>query len=594
MPPVIPIIKMESSVQQWLNEQCGRLPGILHGLVLLGVRGSQSLPAAVWPAASRPPIEVYAAARDTLLGKLPIQRVSPSETSHNRIFSIPIRLGDYPAGALAFTFDPQEALSDDEVFGQLRQALAKLYPILGSLQNTSPGGSEALRLHATILSHPDAAQASTAFANELSSIFHCRRVSIGLVSHGTVRVTAVSHSSGPVTGSEAFGDVEAVMEEAVDQGAVIIFPAPKEAKPRITLAHAALAKAAQQSVLTLPMVVDGEIEGAVTLEAPGEAAFNEEERQMLEHLIGLLGPLLILKRRADESVWQRSKRLLAQRWALIKAPGMNRTKAVAVAVLAGLLLLTFVPVPWRITAPARVEGVVQRVLAAPSDGFLQQVKARPGDVVKRGQVLVELAQQDLLLERRKWQGELAQHENAYGAAMSKGDRVQLAISMARMQEVQAQLDLIQQQLARSSLTAPFDGVVTEGDLAQSLGAPVQKGTVLMTVAPQGRFRIMVEVDERDIAYVANGMEGALAPTARPGDRHGFRVSRITPVATVIDERNVFEVECSLNATGASGAQTLRPGMKGVAKIQVGYRPMGWILFHRFADWLRLKIWRWGA
>jgi hypothetical protein len=33
--------------------------------------------------------------------------------------------------------------------------------------------------------------------------------------------------------------------------------------------------------------------------------------------------------------------------------------------------------------------------------------------VKAGQVLAELAEQDLQLERSKWASELAQHENAY-------------------------------------------------------------------------------------------------------------------------------------------------------------------------------------
>jgi multidrug resistance efflux pump len=43
---------------------------------------------------------------------------------------------------------------------------------------------------------------------------------------------------------------------------------------------------------------------------------------------------------------------------------------------------------------------------------------RPGDLVKAGQVLAELAEQDLQLEHNRWASELAQHENAYAAAMA--------------------------------------------------------------------------------------------------------------------------------------------------------------------------------
>jgi hypothetical protein len=585
---------MEATVQDWLNDHFGKIPGIRHGLVLLGTRGGQSLPAAVWPPESRPPIEVYAAARDTLLGKLPMQRVSPSETSHNRIFSMPIRLGDRSAGALAIAVDPVEAEADDLVLTRLRQGLARLYPLLNAMQSASPGSSEALRLYATALSQPDFAQACTAFANELAAIFHCNRVSIGLNINGTARVTAVSHGSGVIEASEAYAEVEAAMEEAMDQGAAILYPLPKDAKPKITLAHAALARTTQGSILSLPLIVDARVEGAITLEGPGEAAFNADELSLLEHLATLLAPLLILKRRAGESAWQRLRSQAGIPVEALRTPGLNRIKLIAGGVIATLLALLIVPVPYRVTAPARIEGSVQRVLAAPADGFLQQVHARPGDVVKQDQVLIDLARQDLALEQRKWQSELAQHENAYGAAMSKGDRGQLAISMGRMQEAQAQLDLVQQQLARSSLAAPFDGIVTEGDLMQSLGTPVRKGQVLMTVAPHDRYRIVVEVDERDIGYVALAQTGSLAPTARPGDRSAFVVSRITPVATVIDERNVFVVEGAFSDTRPQSTQGLRPGMKGVAKISAGYRPLGWLFFHRLGNWLRLNFWRWGG
>ncbi len=152
------------------------------------------------------------------------------------------------------------------------------------------------------------------------------------------------------------------------------------------------------------------------------------------------------------------------------------------------------------------------------------------------------------------------------------------------------VSLVRQQLSRASLTAPFDGIVTEGDLSQSLGAPVRKGHVLMTVAPRDRYRLIVEVDERDIDLVRQGQEGTLAPTARPGDRWAFSVSRVTPVARALDERNVFEAE---GRFGESSVQGLRPGMKGVAKIAVGYRPLAWIMLRRAVGWLRLSLWRWG-
>jgi hypothetical protein len=34
----------------------------------------------------------------------------------------------------------------------------------------------------------------------------------------------------------------------------------------------------------------------------------------------------------------------------------------------------------------------------------------------------------------------------------------------------------------------------------------------------------------------------------------------------------------------------RPGMTGVAKISVGWRPLAWVATRRLIDYLRIKLW----
>jgi multidrug resistance efflux pump len=206
--------------------------------------------------------------------------------------------------------------------------------------------------------------------------------------------------------------------------------------------------------------------------------------------------------------------------------------------------------------------------------------------VRAGQVLGELSSQDLELERKRRESELRQHENAYRAAEARNDRTQMVISQSRAAEAQALLDLAQARLDRSRLVAPFDGIVIKGDLSQSLGAPVQKGEVLMVLAPGDAYRLILEVDEADIGAVRPGQRGQLALASRPEAPLAFTTRRIVPVAASADGRNYFEVEASLDRSDAG----LRPGLGGVAKIATGSRPLAWLLFHRFADWLRLAAW----
>jgi hypothetical protein len=117
---------------------------------------------------------------------------------------------------------------------------------------------------------------------------------------------------------------------------------------------------------------------------------------------------------------------------------------------------------------------------------------------------------------------------------------------------------------------------------------VKKGDALMTLAPEHDFRVIVEVDERDVGDVKTGKPGSLALTALPGDARPFEVNRITPVATAGQGRNYFEVEAKLKVKDVE----LRPGLIGVAKIEAGSRSLLWILTHRMYGWLRLTLWSW--
>jgi multidrug resistance efflux pump len=162
----------------------------------------------------------------------------------------------------------------------------------------------------------------------------------------------------------------------------------------------------------------------------------------------------------------------------------------------------------------------------------------------------------------------------------------MVISQSKAAETQAMLTLAETQLDRTKLLAPFDGIVIKGDLSQTLGAPVQRGEVLMVLAPNDSFRLILEVDETDIASIQPGQQGELALAARPEQPLAFTTRRIVPVATAAEGRNYFEVEATPDAAQAN----LRPGLSGVAKIEVGQRSLGWLLFHRAAAWLRLSLW----
>ena len=447
---------------------------------------------------------------------------------------------------------------------------------------------KALQLLASLLSHERFSGAASAFTSELAALMGVDEVAVGFDDNGGAIVVSLSRRADFQSESELVQSLAAAMDEALVQRATVIFP-PAPGSAQITLAHAELVRTHGVSAFTVPMAADGDVYGAVTLLRNGPDPLQSDEIERCENLVCLAGPILKLKRDAELPWHKRLRHSLRTFSTALFGPGHLRMKGLSAATAAILAALTLLPVGYHISAPARLEGAVQASLVAPADGFLRNANVRPGDHVTANQILAELSQEELLLERRRWESAHAQHANAAPAALARYDRGEFIISQAKADEAQAQMDLIDTMLVRSRIVAPFDGVVIEGDLTQSLGAPVERGQVLMVIAPAGEYRLIVEVDERDIAALRTGQTGELALSALTDRNFGFVVERITPVADARDGRNYFEVVARLDAVEAS----LQPGLRGVARISAGKRSFAWIWTHGIIDSLSVTLWSWG-
>jgi multidrug resistance efflux pump len=259
--------------------------------------------------------------------------------------------------------------------------------------------------------------------------------------------------------------------------------------------------------------------------------------------------------------------------------------ATALGISAFLILVSG---EYRVTAEAVLEGTVQRMIVSPIPGYIDEVTARAGDIVEEGQLLCRLDDKDLELERIKWSSEKQKLEREYRQAMAEHDSSRVTILKSQLDQAVARLTLAEDNLSRTRVTSPMAGIIIAGDLTQSLGAPVERGDILFEVAPLDSYRVMLEVDERDVRQLTPGQSGRLALVGLPNQHLPFEIERITPIATTADGRNFFAVEAQLEMH----PDLLRPGMKGIGKIDIGKRKLAWIWSHRLIEWFRLWTWTW--
>ncbi len=427
---------------------------------------------------------------------------------------------------------------------------------------------------------------SLAFCNELASRFGAERVSLGILEGKYVKLRAMSQTEHVNRKMAVVQRLEAAMEECLDQDVEVYVPASSEVG-FVNRAHDALAADQRMSaVCSLPIRREGEPVAVVTVEKTQGQAVVAGEMDFLRMACDLAGPRLLERHERD--------RWFGARWAagsraglaMLVGPQHSWAKAAAVGLLAATLLLTFVKIPYRIDAPFAFEAVTQRAVPAPFDGFLAEAIAQPGDEVAAGEALGRLETDELRFELAERQAEVATYRKQADLARREGKAVDVQIAQAQADEAQARIGLLTFRLEQATLRSPVAGRVVVGDLRQRVGAPVRRGDVLYEVAPLDQQRAEMLVPDADITELSEGMTGTLAAASQPGDPIAFVIEQIHPIAEVVDGGNVFRLKLKLEGSRS----WLRPGIEGVAKVDIDRRAAGWVWTRDARNWLRMKLW----
>jgi len=581
----------EEFCQSWLELQCHAISGVNDALVVLQKPGIETFaPLAFWPEGRRErPQLTQIIERALREGRGLVEPRRP-----NYQIAYPVRLDGKVRGVVGLELAWRDEIELQAAMRQLQWGAGWLEVLLR--RAADPMEAARLRLNmilqlvAAFLEQGEYRDAATALVTELASRLGCDRVVLASLERGAVYIEAVSHAAQFDRQANLLGATINAMNEALDQREPVVYPAERETRPVVTLSHAELAQASGAGgIATFPLLHGERQIGVLTLERAHGFRFDAQSLELLEGLAGMLGPLVDLRRAQQRGLRAHAMQAAQDFWSRLAGPRHGGLK-LATGLLAALaVFLAFATGSYRVSADARIEGEIQRALTAPFQGYVRETAVRAGDTVRRGQVLARLDDRDLQVERTRLGAQRDQYAQQYRDAMAKQERAQVRIASTQIAQAEAQLSLVEEQLARTEITAPFDGILVSGDLTQSLGAPLERGQVMLEVAPLDAYRIVLQVDEHDIAAVKLGQKGELVLTSLPGHRYPFGIAKITPVSTAREGRNVFRVEADL---GSNAELRLRPGMEGVAKIEIDERHLAWIWSRRLVEWLSLKSWAW--
>ncbi|TFV39498.1 HlyD family efflux transporter periplasmic adaptor subunit [Bradyrhizobium frederickii] len=594
-------------VSAWLALQCSRIAGVSAGLLLMrGVDSTAPSLSVTWPPRDVDASDLMRLAETAYKERRLVVapgRVGPDSRPAQPVALIvaqPLGTTNEPIAAVAIALTTTAAkplVTPAIVAEQLRWGAGWLEALpwarhTKDLSSDVTRAASCLDLLVTVNAQPRLSGMAIAVVNELATRLRCERVSLGVVGrNGTICLRAVSFSSSFKRESRLVNSIESAMEEAIEQRECIAYPPLPSMRRVAAIAHRALAEEAKASGSSTMSAVligpHGKPIGALTLERHRAEPFSDDELKLVEGIAALLGPQIGLQLRANRLLGGRVVDSIGDGCAALFGARRPALKLCVAGAIALALILAFAKGEHRVTAKSVLEAEVQRAAVAPFDGFVRAAPARAGDTVRQGDLLTLLDDRDLVLDRLKRRAELDKLLQRDREALAKHNRNGLAVLEPQIRQAEAQLALAEENLARTRILAPFDGIVVSGDLSQMLGSPVEKGKTLFEVAPLNSYRLIVQVDERDVRFVAVGQSGTVALAGRPGEPVPMTLSKITPVTLAEEGRNAFRIEARLSEPGIA----LRPGMEGVAKINSGRRSIAWIWLHPVIDWLRIAAWK---
>ncbi|HEY0159232.1 MAG TPA: efflux RND transporter periplasmic adaptor subunit [Thermoanaerobaculia bacterium] len=264
----------------------------------------------------------------------------------------------------------------------------------------------------------------------------------------------------------------------------------------------------------------------------------------------------------------------------------------------------------KVTANGQIDAQRKVDLSANVMGQIVNLAVREGDVVKKGDFLLQIDRKQLAASAQGAQASVSalfSDRDAARANLSDAqltferarnnfeqkiipqaelDRARTALDAARanvtaierrIEQARANVAAAQDTLSKTTMTAPMGGIITalpveEGEVAV-IGTMNNPGTILLTIADMSVVEAVMEVDETDVPNVKVGQRATVTIDAYPNKTFEGVVTEVgsspmTAQQSGSTEAVNFEVKIQLSNPPAG----VRPGFSASADIITGTRP----------------------
>ncbi len=215
-------------------------------------------------------------------------------------------------------------------------------------------------------------------------------------------------------------------------------------------------------------------------------------------------------------------------------------------------------VPQTIVYTATVESDVVNNISPNVNYRIERILCDVGDVVKKGQVIVQLDASSLRQTKLQLDNQTIEFNRTKSLYEVGG------ASKAEYDNAQMQLDVLQTQykqlVENTQLLAPISGVVTARNYDNG---DMYSGTPILTIEKTNPVKLVINVSEEQYKNIKKGQNIDITLDAYEGEQFTGKVTIVTP--TIDAASHTFPVEITVD----NSSQKVRPGMFARATVNYG-------------------------
>lgn len=331
--------------------------------------------------------------------------------------------------------------------------------------------------------------------------------------------------------------------------------------------------------LWLPFEGPSERGGAGGLLLAAELPWSETAVALLREWVAAWHHAWAARMQAPAWSWSRMRQ--AARTALADQSGVPFWKQRRVRMLAAVGAVLLFPVRLSVLAPGELVPANPAVIRAPVDGVVGQFHVQPNESVKAGQPLFTFDEAAIGARREVAAQALATAQAEYRqyaqqAVADAKAKAQLSTLLGKIEEKRTEADYFKDQLERSRVTAPQDGIALFDDPSEWIGKPVQTGERIMRIAAPGDVEVEAWLPIGDAIPLPDNAAVSLYLAASPLSAVDAQVRYVAHDAMPRpDGTYAYRVRARLDAAAGQ-----RVGLKGTAKLKGGWVPLIYWMLRR--------------